>query len=574
MRATIEIFVISLLVLATAQCRSAGDKGKSAVVEACMPSSVRRCVGEWSCRGDQVCRADGTWSACVCDGAGAVAGYDAGVGLDAGGAVDSSLVEASAVTPSVLYVLLDDMEGTTAPNGPVPFSASGLGVAPGFWGGWRSSGHASNTMSPDPYAYSALPAPHQTMEGVTSLHAAHLACHVADLYGYCEQGFWLAQSSGTASSMASRAPVDLSAFQGFVFWAMASKATRLKVLVEDAETDALGGRCGQLDASADQCGDAFSRPLSLTDTWKRYEVKWSELSQRGWGHVAPSGKLDPSAVYIIGFQVDGPQGEDASAVDADFWIDDIYLVQATQIGDTPNPCIAGADDLIADFRDSGRLNLADGRKGSFYVYGDSQGTFVPAKVDGAAYPIDQESGNDQCSGPGSFHTKAAGFADWGAAISTDLMAKSGGAKGTYDASKYRGISFWAKASAPIDGVKVSFPDIYTDGGADPRTIDPSAAPCVFESGSRRNCSPYLVKFGDSDFPAYKDHRIDTAWKRFDILFADTQQDFFNPGFHTAEDKLDTRHLTSINLQISARYVDGVARPNDFEIWIDDVYFIK
>jgi hypothetical protein len=83
-----------------------------------------------------------------------------------------------------------------------------------------------------------------------------------------------------------------------------------------------------------------------------------------------------------------------------------------------------------------------------------------------------------------------------------------------------------------------------------------------------------VKFGDSDFPAYKDTQIDTTWKRFDILFADTQQDFYNPGFHTAEDKLDAKHLTSITIQVSTLYVNDSSVPNDFEIWLDDVYFIK
>jgi hypothetical protein len=159
-------------------------------------------------------------------------------------------------------------------------------------------------------------------------------------------------------------------------------------------------------------------------------------------------------------------------------------------------------------------------------------------------------------------------------MSADFVPKNGEKKGTYDASNYKGVSFWAKAGAPLKGVQVSFPDIYTDGGADPSTLDPGLTSCVFESGSKFNCSPYLVKFGDSDFPAYKDYQIDTTWKRFDIFFADTQQDFYSPGFHTAENKVDTKHLTAITIQVNALYVNGSATPNDFELWIDDVYFIK
>jgi len=587
MRAIIEIAVVTTLTVALAQCGGGSDKGRLTPPEGCIPASVRRCVGQWSCKGDQACSADGKqWSACVCDPTVADPGYDASVSLDA------NIEDRPAATLAVQYVLLDDMEKAAAPNGPIPLAVAGTSASPGFWGGWRSSGDPSNTMAPDPYTHAFLPAPHQTLDGVPSARAAHVACRIVDLYGFCELGVWLAQrtpSSGPeagdagTSNLADRIPVDLSAYQGLVFWAMASKPTRLKVIVENADTDALGGRCGQTDASTDQCGDAFSRQVSLTDSWKRFEVKFSELSQDGWGHTASSGKLDPRTVYLIGFQVDGPQSNTAGPVEADFWIDDVYLVQpvqdpgsrdATAPDGAASRCISGSAEVIADFQDDSKLNPVDGRRGSFYVYGDSKGHFEPAKVETTAYPIDQDNGNDQCSGAGSFHTKAVGFAEWGAAISTDFMTKSGAVKATYDASEYKGISFWAKAGAPLTGVKVSFPDIYTDAGADPGSLNPALAPCLFQSGSKFNCSPYLVKFGDTDFPPYKTSKIDTTWRRFDILFADTQQDFFNPGFHTAENRLDTKHLTSMAIQISALYVDDSVMPNDFEIWIDDVAFIK
>ncbi|HEX7506740.1 MAG TPA: hypothetical protein VF550_08195 [Polyangia bacterium] len=528
----------------------------------------------------------------MCEPTVSSAGYDASSGNDAN--PDANAVDLPTAAPAVQYVLLDDMESRAAPNGPIRFAVAG--ADPGFWGSWRSSGDPSNTMAPDPYAYALLPVSHQTMDGVISTHGAGLTCRVADLYGYCEQGLWLAQGSATSdagagadpaaagtSNMMNRIPVDLSAYQGLVFWAMSSKAARLKIMFESADTDALGGRCGQTDASADQCGDAFYKQVSLSNTWKRYEIKFSELVQEGWGHAAPSGRLDSRAVYLIGFQINGPQGNTDPPVEISLWVDDIYFVQPAPDSRTPDgavpdggegSCLSGSAELIADFQDDNDLHTADGRKGGFDVYGDSKGSFEPAKVETSAYPVDQDNGNDQCSGAGSFHTKAVGFADWGAAISADFVPKNGDKKGTYDASKYKGVSFWAKAGAPLKGVKVSLPDIYTDGGADPKSLNPGLTPCVFESGSKFNCSPYLVKFGDSDFPAYKYTQIDTTWKRFDILFADTQQDFYNPGFHTAEDRIDTKHLTSIAIQVGTLYVNGSATANDFEIWIDDVYFIR
>jgi hypothetical protein len=243
-------------------------------------------------------------------------------------------------------------------------------------------------------------------------------------------------------------------------------------------------------------------------------------------------------------------------------------------GSTVVQCISIADDLIADFTTDNGLNPADGRQGGFYVYGDSLGTFDPPKNGDEAYPIDTTTGNDHCSGPGSFHVKASGFAQWGAAAGADFMPKDGTYKGTYDASKYKGVSFWATATASLTGVQVSFPDVYTDAAANPTPLDPNVYPCVYTAGALNNCSPYLVKLGNPQFAAYVDYQIDTTWKRFDIFFADTLQDQYNPGFHTDADKLDVQHLTAMAIQVNSTYVSGKATANDFELWIDDINFIE
>jgi len=244
-------------------------------------------------------------------------------------------------------------------------------------------------------------------------------------------------------------------------------------------------------------------------------------------------------------------------------------------------CITVADDLIADFTTDNGLSPVDGRQGGFYVYGDSSGTFDPPNVDGQSYPIDSDNGNPTCSGPGSFHTKATGFSQWGAALGADFVPKvvsdAGSFKGTYDASKYKGVSFWAKAAAPISGtVQVSFPDVWTDASANPRVIDPTIPPCLYSTpGATNNCSPFLVKFADPKFPSYQNYKIDTTWRQYQILFADTQQDQYNAGFfRDGADYLDVNHLTAMAIQVNAIYTNGVAGANDFELWIDDVNFIE
>jgi hypothetical protein len=251
-------------------------------------------------------------------------------------------------------------------------------------------------------------------------------------------------------------------------------------------------------------------------------------------------------------------------------------------------------DVIADFTIDNSLNPADGRQGLFHVWGDLsiKGQFDPPLDPNQpyVYPIDKTTGNPNGSGPGSFHTKATNWGVWGAALGTDFMPKTQteagvgpdgtGYKGTYDASKYKGISFWARATTPLAKVQVVIFDVYTDGGATfaglpvPDGTDPTFTSCVYSNDVRYNCSPYLVKLGDTNFPQYVNSQIDQDWKKIDVLFADTLQDPYNAGFHTTANQLDTAHLTEMAIQVGAIFVGSTPTPNDFEIWVDDVQFIK
>jgi hypothetical protein len=237
------------------------------------------------------------------------------------------------------------------------------------------------------------------------------------------------------------------------------------------------------------------------------------------------------------------------------------------------------DDLISDFAINNGIDPVDGRSGGWYVYGDANGAFTPPKNPDPtiAYPIDMTVGNTACSGAGSFHVKGTGFNIWGAATGTDFVAPVGKAadgtnlKGPYDATKYRGISFWAKATMPLSYVQVKFPDLNTD----PEVQSPV---CILSAGGlSNNCSPYLIKFSnpdDTSYPAYANTKIDTIWRRFDVMFADAKQDTFNTGYVPTPNQLDTAHLLGFAIQVNSDFSTYPVSANDFEIWIDDVRFIR
>ena len=262
-------------------------------------------------------------------------------------------------------------------------------------------------------------------------------------------------------------------------------------------------------------------------------------------------------------------------------------------GDSGTLANCGApDDLISNFDNDNSLAPVGGRQGGWYTYGDNLGHFATS----SGYNIAVDEGNPNCTPSGALHVKGTGFAMWGAAMGADFRPRPAGEDGgygpkmTYDASAYRGIAFWAKSSAPLDGVQVSFPDLYTDNAAPPHDMpDPTDATmnictdcvCQYVAGFPNNCSPYLVQFGkkgdaaaDVVFSGYSSYQVDTTWKRFQILFVDTKQDPGNGGYAPPGNRLTVDKLTAMAIQVNADYSTGNPQARDFELWLDDVTFIK
>jgi len=246
------------------------------------------------------------------------------------------------------------------------------------------------------------------------------------------------------------------------------------------------------------------------------------------------------------------------------------------------------DDLISDFNMDNGVYPVDGRTGGWYTYGDKSGRGTLDPAEGGAATPDLETGNPNCSttGTGSLHVISMGFADWGSAMGVDFAAKvntdAGVAKGTYDASKYKGISFWARSASPIPFVQVSLLDPYT---AIPSVLSVDQQ-CIYDSSMpEMNCSPYLVKFGYGymgealtpvmeDFPKFIGVGIDTTWRRFEILFSDMKQDRTNPGRQSPGNTLAVSQITGMAIQVNTDHSTVPPTPTNWELWLDDVAFVK
>jgi hypothetical protein len=209
------------------------------------------------------------------------------------------------------YTLIDDMEKTS--SGPIQLGGSASGV----WFGMVSTGSTENTVSPSPFAFSALSSSHETMGNVTSSHAAHVVCSMSDQYGYCQVGFNFVNPT---------APFDIGKYRGMSFWAMSSLSNALKFQIANDDSVPEGGRCGKTSGASDSCWNSFATNLALTDKWQKFEIAFSDLRQdSGWGMQVPS--FETSSARTVSFLVQGPTGAGGAAVAADFWIDDVYFFQ-------------------------------------------------------------------------------------------------------------------------------------------------------------------------------------------------------------------------------------------------------
>lgn len=137
---------------------------------------------------------------------------------------------------------------------------------------------------------------------------------------------WAAHTTGTGFTswgggigfhfVSASASYDARPFTGLGFWARvgSTSKTTMRMDFPDAETDPGGGVCG---APAEPCFDHFGTVLTLDTTWRYYVVRFSTLTQGGWGWVRPS--FDSSRVFGMQIQVGGGGS-------FDLWLDDVALV--------------------------------------------------------------------------------------------------------------------------------------------------------------------------------------------------------------------------------------------------------
>jgi hypothetical protein len=195
-----------------------------------------------------------------------------------------------------------------------------------------------------------------------------------------------------------------------------------------------------------------------------------------------------------------------------------------------------AEGLIDDGEDGNNQNMPnDNRGGYWYTFRDKKGTTIEpvAGEDGGTFAMSEGGHGSQ------FAARYHGKIGTGAPLFGGMGMNFVDPKAMYDASKYAGISFWAKKAENSTGkVRLKVPDVNTDP----------------EGGSCQECF--------NDFGA--DLNLTTDWKQYIFPWKTMKQ---MPGWGSPRKP----HITPSKI-FGIQFQVNVPSAN-YDIYIDDLKFI-
>ncbi|MEZ4302668.1 MAG: hypothetical protein R3B70_47520 [Polyangiaceae bacterium] len=201
----------------------------------------------------------------------------------------------------------------------------------------------------------------------------------------------------------------------------------------------------------------------------------------------------------------------------------------------------GNTSMIDDMEDGdGSILNVEGRLGAWYTYNDESPTGTQTPPVGDAFEMSPLNPPRGTSAFGA-HTSGSGFDTWGSGFGFDFN-NNGTTKMGYDASKFTGITFWAKIADGTTGViRVNIGDKNTapEGGV----CDDAGGKCNDDFGA-----------GIS---------VTAEWKQYTLKFSELAQVGWSMVLLPSVEK---SALYSVHFQTGAM--------SKFDIWIIDIVFTE
>jgi hypothetical protein len=192
--------------------------------------------------------------------------------------------------------------------------------------------------------------------------------------------------------------------------------------------------------------------------------------------------------------------------------------------------------MISDGESDNKTSFIDGRGGYWY-------TFLDTKDNGGSeiWPTSGALGGTFEMSPGGANGKGNAARMKGKIGGADIVYAGMGAnfvdpKGTYDASKYKGISFWAKKGpGSIGTVRLKVPDAQTDPDGK------LCSQCFNDHGM-------TFEFTD-------------VWTQYTVPFKAMKQEDWGPK----DAGIDATKIYGVQFQVNVKNAE-------FDIWVDDIQF--
>jgi endoglucanase len=209
-------------------------------------------------------------------------------------------------------------------------------------------------------------------------------------------------------------------------------------------------------------------------------------------------------------------------------------VNSPEMAQTEEGAPCGPEALIEDGEDNNnQVIVQDGRAGYIYTYMDPEGTTIEPKAGSEGGIFEMSSGGFNSAYAMRMHGNVASAKVVYAGMGLNMTDP----KDTYDASKYKGVAFYAKKGAGANStVRVKMPDVNTDP----------------DGGICGNCY--------NDFG--KDIKLTEEWQQFIVPFSKLKQEqgWGNPRPGSlAADKV-------FALQFQTK------QPGAYDVWVDDMRF--
>jgi hypothetical protein len=365
--------------------------------------------------------------------------------------------------------------------------------------------------------------------GTLDLSAWGLGCSSGTVNGVLDvAGTWSAKSDGTyvdKTTTVGKGEITL-------------PASCLVISGTTITCDKLGSLLSAMGYGSASCGNASGGGCTC----------WAAVQQAGWpGLVEPgamtSGKYTTSGNVLIldgeanySYCVSGSRmtWSPRSSRGAEPVMGTITFDSVPGSGGAGGTCPAPAsnEELIDDLNDGDRyLPPLSGRVGAWKVNHDNSPN---AKMFPSDDFVPSQTG-DPCRNYACY-VGGTGYVDWGASFSFGLGAP-------YNASKYKGITFWARVDSGTSSViRVAFPDKDTDPDGNLCSEDSSAGAnaCYDHYGQRLT--------------------LTTIWTKYTVNFANLSHGGWGRG-----DGFDPATIYEVLFQIPTGATFGY--------WVDDVAFI-